>query len=82
MSYDRQSNYFPQQSSSPANSTIPEGDFDLYCKLTDFGVLGHPSGKVVLGGSQPWQASECLRGELFKLEDAKRTDMYSFGMLI
>ena len=36
----------------------------------------------MLGGSRPWQAPECLRGEFFKLEDAKRTDVYSFGMLI
>ena len=44
--------------------------------------MRHRSGKVVLGGSRPWQAPECLRGEFFKLEDAKRTDVYSFGMLV
>ena len=37
---------------------------------------------MILGGSRPWQAPECLRGEFFKLEDAKRTDVYSFGMLV
>lgn len=57
-------------------------DAGLYCKLTDFGVSRHPSGKVILGGSRPWHAPECLRGEFFKLEDAKRTDVYSFGMLV
>jgi len=36
----------------------------------------------VLGGSRPWQAPECFRGAFFRLEEAKRTDMYSFGMLL
>ena len=74
----------PQWSPSPTNATILDGYLDLYCKLTDFGVSNHPSGKVVLGGSRPWQAPECLlvRGELFELEDARRTDVYSFGMLV
>lgn len=56
----------------------------LYCKLTDFGVLRHPDGHsgVLLGGSRPWQAPECSRGHFFEVEDAKRTDVYSFGMLL
>jgi len=56
----------------------------LYCKLTDFGVLRHPDGQngVLLGGSRPWQAPECSRGHFFEVEDAKRTDVYSFGMLL
>ncbi len=37
---------------------------------------------MLLGGSQPWQAPECSRGAFFKLEEAKRTDIYSFGMLV
>lgn len=32
-------------------------DFNLYCKLTDFGVSRHPNGGVILGGSRPWQVS-------------------------
>ena len=57
---------------------------NLYCKLTDFGVLRHPDGQngVLLGGSRPWQAPECSRGHFFEVEDAKRTDVYSFGMLL
>lgn len=57
-------------------------EFNLYCKLTDFGVLRHPTGGVILGGSRPWQAPECSRGAYFRLEAAKRTDVYSFGMLL
>ncbi|KAL8835009.1 MAG: hypothetical protein Q9176_007152 [Flavoplaca citrina] len=57
-------------------------DFNLHCKLTDFGVSRHPNGGVILGGSRPWQAPECTRGQYFKVEAAKRTDIYSFGMLL
>lgn len=57
-------------------------DINLCGKLTDFGVLRLPDGGVLLGGSRPWQAPECSRGAFFKLEEAKRTDVYSFGMLI
>lgn len=57
-------------------------DFNLCCKLTDFGVLRHPAGGVILGGSRPWQAPECSSGVYFKIEAAKRTDVYSFGMLL
>lgn len=54
----------------------------LYCKLTDFGVLRLPDGNMLLGGSRPWQAPECSRGAYFRIEEAKRTDIYSFGMLV
>lgn len=57
-------------------------EFNLCCKLTDFGVLRQPTGGVLLGGSRPWQAPECSSGVYFKLEAAKRTDVYSFGMLL
>ena len=36
----------------------------------------------MLGGSRPWQAPEFSRTAYFKIEDAKRTDVYSFGMLL
>ena len=52
------------------------------CKLTDFGVSRLPGGGVLLGGSRPWQAPECSRGAFFKIEEAKSTDIYSFGMLL
>ena len=57
-------------------------DFRLQAKLTDFGVSRLPSGELVLGGSRPWQAPECHRGAYLRIEDAKRTDIYSFGMLL
>ena len=50
--------------------------------MSDFGCIRLPDGGVLLGGSRPWQAPECSRGAFFKLEEAKRTDIYSFGMLI
>ncbi|KAL6713986.1 hypothetical protein ACLMJK_008480 [Lecanora helva] len=55
---------------------------DLVCKLTDFGVSRLPEGGVRLTGSRPWQAPECSRGAFFEIEEAKRTDVYSFGMLL
>ncbi|KAH0563161.1 hypothetical protein GP486_002269 [Trichoglossum hirsutum] len=54
----------------------------LICKLTDFGVSRLPNGGLILGGSLPWQAPECSRGAYFKVENAKRTDIYSFGMML
>lgn len=60
----------------------PDEEFRLNCKLTDFGVSRLPSGELVLGGSRPWQAPECHRGAYLRIEDAKRTDIYSFGMLL
>jgi serine/threonine protein kinase len=52
------------------------------CKLTDFGISTHTAENIILGGSRPWQAPECTRGAYFKLEGAKCTDIYSFGMLL
>ena len=52
------------------------------CKLTDFGISSHTTGAIVLGGSHLWQAPECIRDAYFELENAKRTDVYSFGMLV
>ena len=57
-------------------------EFNLYCKLTDFGVLRHATDGVILGGSRPWQAPECSSGTYFEIEAAKQTDIYSFGMLL
>ena len=65
------------------SSSLLYVDFNLYCKLTDFGVSRHPNGVgVILGGSRPWQAPELSRSTYLKLEAAKRTDIYSFGMLL
>lgn len=54
----------------------------LVGKLTDFGVLRLEDGGLMLGGSRPWQAPEFSRTAYFKIEEAKRTDVYSFGMLL
>ncbi|CAF9913320.1 MAG: hypothetical protein ALECFALPRED_008750 [Alectoria fallacina] len=54
----------------------------LVGKLTDFGVLRLEDGGLILGGSRPWQAPEFSRTAYFKIEEAKRTDVYSFGMLL
>lgn len=54
----------------------------LVGKLTDFGVLRLEDGGLMLGGSRPWQAPEFSRTAYFKIEEAKRTDIYSFGMLL
>ena len=52
-------------------------------KVTDFGystlTVGE-SGKVLLPKSRPWNAPEHHFGE-FKVQEAKKTDVYSFGML-
>lgn len=56
----------------------------LVCKLTDFGFshLDASSNGFPLGGSPPWQAPECISGNYFRIESAKRTDIYSFGLLL
>ena len=56
--------------------------YDLRCKLTDFGVSRISAEQVVIGGSRPWQAPECYQESYFAIEAAKRTDVYSFGMLV
>ena len=52
-------------------------------KVADFGystlTMGE-SGKVLLPKSRPWNAPEHHFGE-FKAHEAKKTDVYSFGML-
>lgn len=57
-------------------------DLKLVGKLTDFGVMRLEDGGLMLGGSRPWQAPEFSRTAYFRIEDAKRTDVYSFGMLL
>ena len=52
------------------------------CKLTDFGISSHTTEDIILGGSRPWQAPECTRRAFFKREAAKRTDIYSFGIVL
>ena len=56
----------------------------LICKVIDFGFshLDALSGDFHLGGSPPWQAPELMAGEYLKIESAKRTDVYSFGLLV
>ena len=65
-----------------ARCLISPSDLKLVGKLTDFGVLRLEDGGLMLGGSRPWQAPEFSRTAYFKIEDAKRTDVYSFGMLL
>ena len=54
------------------------------CKLTDFGFshLDASTHGFALGGSPPWQAPELMTEKFFKVETAKRTDIYSFGLLV
>lgn len=56
----------------------------LVCKLTDFGFsyLDATSNGFPLSQTPPWQAPECVSGKYFKIETAKRTDIYSFGLLL
>ena len=52
-------------------------------KLTDFGystLTGGGSGTDILPKSRPWNAPEHHHGE-FNAHEAKKTDVYSFGML-
>ena len=52
-------------------------------KVTDFGystLTAGGSGTVSLPKSRPWNAPEHHSGE-FKAHEAKKTDVYSFGML-
>ena len=56
---------------------------EITVKVSDFGystlTVGE-SGKVLLPKSRPWNAPEHHFGE-FKAHEAKKTDVYSFGML-
>ena len=52
-------------------------------KVADFGystLTAGESGKVFLPKSRPWNAPEHHLGE-FNAQEAKKTDVYSFGML-
>ena len=56
---------------------------EITVKVTDFGystLTGGESGKVILPKSRPWSAPEHHLGE-FNTQEAKKTDVYSFGML-
>jgi len=51
-------------------------------EMTDFGsstIATGQEGRVILSKSRPWNAPEHHFGEL-KVTDAKKTDIYSFGM--
>ena len=55
----------------------------ITAKVADFGystLTAGESGKVLLPKSRPWNAPEHHFGE-FKVQEAKKTDVYSFGML-
>ena len=54
----------------------------MVVKLADFGFSALASKKSIrLGGSQPWMAPEYDRSAHYTLDQAKLTDLYSFGML-
>ena len=56
---------------------------EITTKVADFGyssLTAGESGKVLLPKSRPWNAPEHHFGE-FKTQEAKKTDVYSFGML-
>lgn len=51
-------------------------------KLSDFGFSALASNKLFdLGGTYPWRAPELVSLDGATHEEAKRTDLYSFGML-
>ena len=56
---------------------------EITAKMADFGystITVGESGKVLLPKSRPWNAPEHHFGE-FEIQEAKKTDVYSFGML-
>ena len=56
---------------------------EITVKVADFGystLTAGESGKVLLPKSRPWNAPEHHFGE-FEVQEAKTTDVYSFGML-
>ena len=56
---------------------------EITVKMADFGystLTAGESGKVLLPKSRPWNAPEHHFGE-FKVQEAKKTDVFSFGML-
>ena len=56
---------------------------EITVKVADFGystLTVGDSGKVILPKSRPWNAPEHHPGE-FNTQEAKKTDVYSFGML-
>jgi serine/threonine protein kinase len=67
----------------PQNVLVFKGDSGGYtAKVTDFGYATLATGDdfIYISRSQPWDAPEYhYRG--FKLSDAMKTDIYSFGML-
>ena len=54
----------------------------MSAKLNDFGAIQLFNGEFALSGTSPWQAPEIHREVAFKVDAAKRTDNFSFGMLL
>jgi len=67
----------------PQNVLVFKDATGTTVKVTDFGystLAAAEAGKVLLPKSRPWNAPEYHSGE-FKAFEAKKTDVYSFGML-
>ena len=54
----------------------------MSAKLNDFGAIQLTNGEFAISGTSPWQAPEINREMAFKVDAAKRTDNFSFGMLL
>jgi len=67
----------------PQNVLVFKDATGTTIKMADFGystLAAGETGKVLLPKSRPWNAPEHHFGE-FTVGDAKKTDVYSFGML-
>lgn len=68
----------------PQNVLVFKNADDTTVKVADFGystLTAGETGTVHLPKSRPWNAPECQLGKLFNVPEAKKADVYSFGLL-
>lgn len=67
----------------PKNVLVFEENNKPTVKLADFGFSAFASSKnLTLGGTVPWMAPEVQSQRSHTLSQAKKTDMFSFGLLV